>query len=44
MNELTLICKTVVSVVISIATAVVAYKTDEPSCLWALFFVSVLWS
>lgn len=43
MNELALICKTIVSVARAAAVAVGAIGTEEPSCLWGLFFVAAVW-
>lgn len=43
MDNTTLICKAVVSIAISLATAIAVYKTGDPVCLWALFFAVVIW-
>ena len=43
MNNTIVICKAVSSIAISAAVAVTAYKTEQPVCLWALFFAAVLW-
>lgn len=43
MTELIIICKTIVSVAMAAAVGVGVYGTDEPNCLWALFFVAAVW-
>ena len=43
MSGTILICKAIASVAMSASIAVAAYATEEPNCLWALFFVACLW-
>ena len=38
-----LIAKTITSISMAAAVAVIGYKTKEPICLWALFFILILW-
>ena len=43
MQELTLICKTIVSVIMSVSIAFAIDKTGNENCLWALLFVASIW-
>lgn len=38
-----LVGKAITSISIAVAVAVIGYKTKEPVCLWALFFILILW-
>lgn len=38
-----LIARTVVSSFMAIAVTVIGYKTGSANCLWALFFIGLLW-
>ncbi len=42
-EETTIIGKAVTSVAIALAVAVAAYKSEEPICLWGLFFAAAIW-
>lgn len=38
-----LIAKAAASVAMSLAVAIVGYRTKEPVCLWALLLVAHIW-
>ena len=40
-NEL--IARAIASVAMSAAIGVAVYRTKNPNCLWALFFVAAMW-
>ncbi len=42
-EAITIIGKAFASVAIALAVAVAAYKTEEPICLWGLFFAVIMW-
>ena len=43
MMDMAIVCKAIASIAMAGAIGTAVYKTENPNCLWALFFISAIW-
>ena len=43
MIDIPMICRAIASIAMAGAIGTAVYKTENPNCLWALFFIAAIW-